>query len=146
MEEQNTRIVEIGGVKVECDLRTAKQVETFKVGDPVKLLIKEYGETYSIKYGVIVDFANFKDLPSIVVAYLDGWENTYIKFAHINEKSEDYQIAPCARDEISIDRFGIEREIDNKIKKLGSEIEELEETKRIFKKRFGEIFKGYKDK
>lgn len=139
MDTDNKRIVEIGGVKVEYDLRTAKQVDVFKVGDPVKLLVKDY-DSHKVKYGVIIDFANFKELPSIVVAYLDGWDNDQIRFEHINTESKAVQIAPCSEDEISIDKHGIESKIDNKISKLKSEIEELQENKRIFRKRFGEMF------
>ena len=40
MEEK--RIVEIDGVKIEVDLRTAKRIDTFAVGDNVKVLCKEY--------------------------------------------------------------------------------------------------------
>ena len=36
MEEK--RIVEIDGVKIEVDLRTAKRIDTFAVGDNVKVL------------------------------------------------------------------------------------------------------------
>jgi len=139
MDIENKRIVEIAGVKVEYDLRTAKQVDTYKVGDPVKLLVKNY-DGHKVKYGVIVDFANFVELPSIVVAYLDGWDNDDIKFEHVNAESKDIQIAPCTEDEISIDKDQIERKIDKKIEEKKSEIRELEESKRIFKKRFGDIF------
>lgn len=139
MDTDNKRIVEIGGVKVEYDLRNAKQVETYKVGDPVKLLVKNYDE-YKIKYGVIVDFANFTSLPSIVVAYLDGWDNDEIKFEHINAKTKEVEMAPCSDDEIKIDKEGIKRSIDKKIQEKKSEIKELEERKRIFEERFGKIF------
>lgn len=139
MDTDNKRIVEIAGVKVEYDLRTAKQVDTYKVGDPVKLLVKDY-DGHKVKYGVIVDFANFVELPSIVVAYLDGWDNDDIKFEHVNAESKEVQIAPCSEDEISIDKDQIERRIDKKIEEKRSEIKELEESKRIFRKRFGDIF------
>ncbi len=34
--EENKRIIEVAGVKMEIDLRTAKKIENFKVGDNVK--------------------------------------------------------------------------------------------------------------
>ena len=68
MEEK--RIIDINGMKMEVDLRTAKRIDTFKVGDNVKVLATEYNGTHSIKPGVITDFAMFKDLPTIVVAVL----------------------------------------------------------------------------
>ena len=40
MEEK--RIIDINGMKMEVDLRTAKRIDTFKVGDNVKVLATEY--------------------------------------------------------------------------------------------------------
>ena len=40
MSDEQKRIVEIGGVKIEVDLRTAKRVDSYRVGDPVKVLTK----------------------------------------------------------------------------------------------------------
>ena len=40
------RIIEIDGMKVEVDLRHAKRVDTFKVGDNVKILDKSYEDSH----------------------------------------------------------------------------------------------------
>ena len=42
MSEDNKRIIEINGIKMEVDLRNAKRIDTFKVGDPVKVLDMTY--------------------------------------------------------------------------------------------------------
>ena len=47
MEEK--RIVEIDGVKIEVDLRTAKRIDTFRVGDNVKVLCKEYNGDFTVE-------------------------------------------------------------------------------------------------
>ena len=65
MEEK--RIVEIDGVKIEVDLRTAKRIDTFRVGDNVKVLCKEYNGDFKVKPGIITDFCNFKEKSSISV-------------------------------------------------------------------------------
>lgn len=143
MEEQNTKIIEIGGVKVECDLRKAKQVETFKVGDPVKLLIKNDDYPH-VGYGFIIGFAFFKSLSIITVVYTDEFRR--IQFAHVTEKSKLFEIAPCSENEIDPDEFDTEKEIDNKIQHLETEIRELKVKKRALKKIFEKIFKDYKDK
>ena len=65
---EGKRIVEIDGVKIEADFRTAKRIDTFAVGDNVKVLCKEYDGQYKVKPGIITDFANFKEKPTIVVA------------------------------------------------------------------------------
>ena len=68
--EDSKRIIEIDGVKVEVDLRTAKRVDSFKVGDNIKILDKEY-DNYKVKPGIIVDFAEFQELPTIVIAVFE---------------------------------------------------------------------------
>lgn len=136
------KIVEINGVKIEVDMRKAKQVNTYKVGDSVKVLVKEY-ESFKVKYGVIVDFADFSALPSIVVAYLDGWNNDDIKYVDINNNSQ-IEIAPCSDDEIKLDKEGILRKMNKEIEEKESEIREIKEKIRVFNKRFGEIFEGNK--
>lgn len=57
-------IVEINGIKLEVDLRTAKRVEEYKVGDMVKVLKKEYGDSYKSYAGMIVGFDAFVALPT----------------------------------------------------------------------------------
>lgn len=89
MIEENKRIVEINGIKMEIDLRHAKRVDHFKVGDQVKVLIKEY-PSYKSYPGVIVGFDEFVNLPTIIVAYLDtSYGNTGVKFTFINANSRD---------------------------------------------------------
>ena len=82
------RIVEIDGVKIEVDLRTAKRVDTYKVGDNVKILDKQYSD-YKVKPGIIVDFAEFQELPTMVIAVFN--EGTWvsspsIEFIYYNAK------------------------------------------------------------
>jgi ribosomal protein L19 len=86
-------IVEINGVKLEVDLRTAKTVEEYRVGDTVKLLKKEYGDSYKSYAGMIVGFDPFISLPTIIVAYIDqSYSGVDIKFDYLNAKSEGVEI------------------------------------------------------
>ena len=81
------QIVKIGGIKMEVDMRHAKRVDTFHIGDPVKLLLTEGN---SVMAGVIVGFEEFLTLPTIVVAYLSmDYFNSGLKFAYINTESAD---------------------------------------------------------
>ncbi len=56
--------VEINGVKFEINMDTAKRIDTFKVGDNVRLLDKRYSSS-QIYTGVILGFYNFKELPTM---------------------------------------------------------------------------------
>jgi hypothetical protein len=71
MSEENKRIVEINGVKVEVDLRTAKVIDTFKVGDPVRVFHprSDYRGA-EIRPGVIVGFCEFDKNPAIEIMEL----------------------------------------------------------------------------
>ena len=42
-QNENIRTIEINGIKLEVDLRTAKRIDQFKVGDNVKVLKKNGG-------------------------------------------------------------------------------------------------------
>lgn len=45
------RIIEVNGVKLEVDLRNARRVDEFRVGSPVKVLVKNYS-TYESHFGM----------------------------------------------------------------------------------------------
>lgn len=94
---ETTKIIEVNGVKMELDARTAKvqEVQTFHVGDAVLLLVPEAtygGKKTSALPGLIVDFANFKEKPTIVVAYLTDDYKPEIKTAYINKDSSDFAL------------------------------------------------------
>ena len=65
-------VIEINGSKFDVDFREAKEINTFKVGDKVKVLKKKYLE-HVVYPGIIVGFEQFQKLPTIVIAYLDGY-------------------------------------------------------------------------
>lgn len=93
--EKTTRIVEIDGIKLEIDLRTAKKIEHFRVGDNVRVLVKSYSDNYKVHPGVIVGFDGFEKLPTICIAYLEtSYNAAEVKFAYINagKESKDCKI------------------------------------------------------
>lgn len=139
MSDDTKRIIEINGIKVEVDLRTARVVDTLKVGSRVKCLERKYESNWDTYPGVVVGFHDFIDNPSIVVAYL-----TYddLKFKTITSGTKDFQIVADIDDlaiEINKERF--ETMIDRQITKHLREIEELEAKKAFFVRSFGKYFK-----
>ena len=97
MTTETKKIIEINGVKMEIDLRHAKQVyDELKIGSKVKVLCKEYSD-HKVYYGVIVGFENFPSLPTIEVCYLKTeYGEPELKFASINSKtSEKFEIVPA---------------------------------------------------
>ncbi|MHC4294732.1 MAG: hypothetical protein ACYSTL_04025, partial [Planctomycetota bacterium] len=55
-EQDQIRVVEINGVKLEVDLRHAKVIDQFRVGDRVKVLKKKYEKVYESHPGAIIGF------------------------------------------------------------------------------------------
>lgn len=137
MEEK--RIVEIDGVKFEVDLRTAKRMDSFKVGDNVKILDKDYSG-YKVKPGIIVDFAEFKELPTIVIAVFEegSWSSSpSISFIHYNAAmSEKIELVPASEDEIKLSKDGVIEKFEREIQKKKNEYIDLQNQLEYFKKHF----------
>lgn len=143
--EESKRIIEIDGVKVEIDLRTAKRVDSFKVGDNIKILDKEY-DTYKVKPGIIVDFAEFQELPTIVIAVFEEglWSSVpNISFIYYNKNtSKKVEIVSCSEDEIKVSKEGVIERFEREIQKKKNEYEDLKNKLDYFKMHF---LKSYKE-
>src|SRR3990172_8677945 len=120
-------IVEIGGVKMEVDLRHARTIESYKIGDSVKLLVKKYGDDYQSCPGIIIGFDDFKQLPTIVVAYLDATSySAELQFAYYNSKTaEKLEICPMTDPYIAIEKTRVLDIMDGKIQTKEQELADL---------------------
>ncbi len=135
------RIIEVAGVKMEVDLRYAKTIDTFKIGQAIKVLIKEYGDSYMTYPGVIVGFDNFVQRPCIVIAYAKGGYDPDIKFVCLTKDSKDIEMVPMIDDEMRFTKQEGVKWFDLQINAKNQEIERLEDKKKYFEQRFGEFFK-----
>lgn len=136
------RIVEISGIKLEVDERTARSIEQYKVGDRLKVLIKSYGESYNVYPGVIVGFADFKMLPTIEVMYLkaDSWSTEAFAFLSLNAATKDAEIAPYTGEELLLDRESVLDKLDRAIIKAEADLDDLRTRKTYFIERFAQAF------
>lgn len=143
--EENTRIIEINGVKLEVDLRQCKVIENYKIGDQIKVLIKDYSE-YKAYPGVIIGFDDFEKMPTISIAYLkEDYSGASIEFVVFNDATKDkINICPLS----SLDRFfsqaEAEAKLDKEIDKKNTELAELERKKKFFKQAFAKYFQEIK--
>ena len=134
---ENIRTVEINGVKFEVDLRHARKIDTFKVGDNVKIL-KHGDGNYSkdeVLPGMVVDFADFKELPTMVVAYYKegGWsEPPSIDFLYFNSNLEGYDIVYCDENEVKCSGESILQKFDHKITDAQRKLDDLIAKKEYF--------------
>lgn len=142
------RVIEVNGVKVEIDLRTAKRVDSFKVGDAVKLLKKEYSDSFKSYPGVIVGFDEFQNRPTLIVAYVSHtYSETKLEFAYINKDSKELEIAPAQDFETKISSTEIEAQFDKRIEAAELALKKVRDEKTWFQetylKYFGKFFKEF---
>ena len=135
------RIIEVGGVKLEVDMRYARTVESYRVGDNVKVLIKTYGDTFESHAGVIVGFDSFAARPTIVIAYVKtDYASADIKFLYLNKDTKDVEICPMIGDELIIDKQRVVDLLDKGIASKQKELDELNIKKAYFLTNFERAF------
>ena len=133
------KIIEVNGVKLEVDMRYAKRIDEFRVGDTVKVLDNR-SERNELKTGVITDFANFKELPTIMVAvYKQGsyWESPTIEFIPYNSETEGIEIVGVSAEEVIVSRETVVQKFDDQIAKKRDELNDLIIKRDTFAKYFG---------
>lgn len=132
-------IIEINGVKLEVDLRTAKRIETLRVGDKVKILhTPDYGSPV-VYAGIVVGFEPFESLPTIVVAYIQakGWgsDPAKIEFLYYNSKSKGYELI-VSTDDVKLDKENALAVFARKEKELLDKLEETRQMRDYFERNF----------
>lgn len=136
---EEKRVIEINGVKLEVDLRNARRIDEFRVGDNVKVLDTRSGKN-EVRSGVITDFANFKDLPTIIVAIYkagDYWTKPTIEFIYFNSDTEGIEVVGVSAEEIIVSKDTIVQRFDDEIIKKKDELHDLIVKRDTFVKYFG---------
>lgn len=138
---ENTRIIEINGIKMEVDLRHAVRIDHLKIGDRVKCLVKTYSD-FQTCAGVIVGFEPFKNLPGIVVAYLDtGYASGTLKFKTFNAETKDFEIvSDLDNNALEVDKTSILATFDREAATKRRELEDIEAKRAYFLAHFGRYF------
>ena len=121
--------MEINGVKMEVDLRTARVIENYKVGDSIKVLRKRYSD-YEVLPAAIVGFVEFTKLPTIEILTINRQGD--IEFLTFNADTKDTEIAPFNKYEMLLDRSEIMEKLDRNIGKAHEELRLAEAKKKAF--------------
>lgn len=139
--EKQTTIIEVNGVKLEIDLRTAKRIDELKIGSRVKCLVKRYSD-WATYPGVIVGFEPFPSKPTIVVAYLEtDYSGAGIKFQSFNSETKDFEVvADLDNNALEINKTNVLTMFDREISKKELELEEVRQKKKFFLDNFGVFF------
>jgi hypothetical protein len=130
-------IIEINGVKMELDLRHARRIDELRVGDRVKVLLKTYSD-YKVHAGTIIGFEPFKNLPTLIVAYIEnGYNSADVKFVYFNSSSKDVEIVKAIDDDaIGIAKADVLTMFDRMIAAKQREIEDFASKKEYFLRNF----------
>lgn len=141
MQEEQKQIIEINGIKMEVDLRHAKVIDQYKVGDSIKVLLNEYGEKYKSYIGTIIGFDNFEKHPTIVIAYLKTeYSSATIDYVYFNSETKDVEITALNDWDIPVTKAQVIEKMDKMIESKANEIKEVEQKKALFERLFGQYF------
>ena len=140
MMENNKRIIEINGIKLEVDLSTARRIDEFKVGDNVKVLRKEHSG-YGVYAGVITEFVNFKELPTMIIAmFKQDYYGSQLEFINFNSDTKDIEITLCCEHELKLEKCKVIDRFNQEINKKQAELDELTNKRDYFEKHFVKYF------
>jgi hypothetical protein len=132
----------VGAVTVAASREAAIRAEVLKVGDPVRVLVKaSYGDP-KVHTGVIVGFEPFKELPTVIVAYIENeWNKSELKILAYSDKTKDIElIAAPPNVNIDIERSRVLDYFNTEERKKLAEIDELKAKRAYFDRYFGKFF------
>jgi hypothetical protein len=138
---ENFKIIEINGVKMQVDLRNAKVIDEYKVGDNVKVLIEGYGSDFKAYVGTIIGFDDFEKSPTIVIAYLKTeYSSANIEFLYYNQHTKNAEVTGLNEWDLPLTKSEILDQFHREQSKKEQELKELQNKERIFEKLFGKYF------
>lgn len=136
-------VIEVQGVKLEVDLRHAKRIDTISIGTRVKVLKKEYSDSWKVRHGIVIGFEPFQNLPTIIICTaLIEYAEAKIEFLYYNAKSEGVEVVVASDDDlVALDKADFCAKCDLEIEKHQSAIKELQHRKGYFLDKFQSYWK-----
>lgn len=131
----------VGAITVAASREAAVRAEVLKVGDPVRVLTKpSYGDP-KVSTGVIVGFEPFKELPTVVVAYIETeWNKSELKILAYSEKTKDVEILAAPEGvNIEIERSRVLDYFNSEERKKLAELDEIKAKRAYFDRYFGKF-------
>ena len=131
------QIIEINGVKMEIDTRSAVRLDTFSIGTRVKVLTKTYSG-YQVRHGIVIGFEPFKQLPTIIVAVAAlTYGEAKVEFLYFNAETKETELVVALDDDAAdLDKNAFVKQVDYEIDKKRAEIRQLEERRAYFLDKF----------
>lgn len=141
MSESTKTTIEINGVKFEVDMRHATLIDTLRVGDRVKVLVKKY-DGYAVHAGTVIGFESFKTLPTVIIAYLAiGYGYAGVTFLYFNAQTKETEVVKAIdEDSLELNKGEVLRTMDSEIEKKRAEVADLLAKREFFLANFKAYF------
>lgn len=137
----NEQMHEINGKKfiIKND-PTMTHIEEYRVGDQVMVLKKTYSE-YKMFPGVIIGFYEFREKPTIHVAYLNvEYSKAAIEFQAFNSDTKDVEFCRYTGDDLPYGKGRVQKLLQEEITKQENALIELRHKRDYFLECFGRYF------
>jgi uncharacterized protein YqkB len=140
------KIIEVNGVKLEIDMRYAKSIETYHVGDSVKIFEKQsYGNKMNVYPGIIIGFAEGNNgNAGIEILYIKNEYSTpEIKSAIIcNGVDNEFSLAHLSEYDDIFKKDEIVKSFNRKIEELELNLASMINKKALFIEQFSKSFEA----
>lgn len=135
--DDTKQIIEVNGVKLEVDLRTARRIEELRIGSRVKVLDNSGYGGATVSPGVVVGFEPFASLPTIIIAYVKSdYGSVGLHTVSYNAKTEKIEIVASIDDDFSVSKKEVLGWFDREQHKKEMELAEIAAKRTFFLDRF----------
>ena len=130
------QIIEVNGVKLEVDLRTARRIEELQIGSRVKVLTKVYNGT-EVHPGIVVGFEPFPSKPTIIVAYVKAsYNDVGLHTVSYNVDTKDVELVASIDDDFSVSKGEVLGWFRRERQKAEQQLREIDAKEQFFLDRF----------
>lgn len=140
-EVANIQNFAVGAITLAASRDAAVRAEVLRVGDAVRVMSKPSYGSPKVSTGVIVGFEPFKELPTVIVAYIEcDYSKAEMKMLYFNDKATEFEILPAAPDtNIEIEKSRVLDWFDSEEQKALASVDEVRAKRRYFDKYFGSV-------
>lgn len=143
---EDIQIIEVGGTKIEIDFSRARKIETFKVGDCIKIFKKKYSD-WKLYPAIITGFASSDEMSGIEVTYLETeYNSATMKCEVVTAETKETIIASISSNENYMSFNTLTELLARDIDKKEMELAEAKSKLKFFKDFYGKYEQTQKEK
>lgn len=129
---EDKQIIEVGGTKIEIDFAQVRKIETFRIGDTIKIFKKKYSD-WKIYPAIITGFAKSEEMSGIEITYLElDYSSARLMCDIVTEESKDIVLATISSTEKYMTFDNIPEMLARDIEKREMELAEAKSRLKFF--------------